>query len=125
MEKQDLLNMEQRLNESVAISAGELVELLWQASIVYAQKYYKAKAKRKDAIKNYNRTAALGRAKQGWTMMGFSEYEVIEHVKIYENTILRKGGTYASVGDYFKEVMKADTYYPKVSKIETVEMKEN
>jgi len=113
MEKQDLLNVEKRMAETVAISAGELVELLWQASIVYAQKYYKAKAERKDAIRDYNKAAALGRAKQAWTIIGFSEYEVIEHVKIYEGTILRKGGTYASVDDYFTEVMKAGTYYPK------------
>jgi len=125
MEKKDLMNMEQRLNESVAISAGELVELLWQASIVYAQKYYKAMTERKDAIKNYNRTSALGRAKQVWKIMGFSEYEVIEHIKIYENTILRKGGTYESVGDYFTEVMKADTYYPKAYHPETAGMQAN
>ncbi len=125
MEKQDLLNMEQRLEQNVEVSAGELTELLWQASIMYAQKCYKAKSERKDAIRDFNRTAALGRAKQVWAMMGFSEYEVIEHVKIYEDTILRKGGTYESVGDYFKEVMKADTYYPKASKVETAETQTN
>lgn len=121
MEKQELLNMEQRLNENVAISAGELVELLWQASIVYAQKYHKAIVERKDAIKNYNRTAALDRAKQVWMIMGFSEYEAIEHLKVYEKTILSKGGTYDSVSDYFKEIMEEGIYYPKASKIETVE----
>lgn len=45
--------------------------------------------------------------------MGFTENEVTEHMKVFTDTILRKGGTYASVNDYFREIIKTSKMYPR------------
>ena len=109
----EIIRMQERMNGTECVSVNELCEIRWQAAIMYAQKSYKARSERNNAMAEHNKTLSLSAASKVWDAMGFTENEVIEHKVIFTNTILSKGGTYASVGDYFSEIMKGDKMYPR------------
>jgi hypothetical protein len=109
----EIKRMQERMNGTESVSVGELCEIRWQAAIMYAQKSYKARSEKNGAIADYNKTLSLGTASNVWYAMGFTENEVTEHKVIFTNTILSKGGTHASITDYFSELIKGNKMYPR------------
>lgn len=113
-QRNQFVAMQVRLDKGVeTVSIDELCEIRWQAAILYAQKSYKARQERKTPMAEFNKHRAIFCASKVWCSMGFTEYEVAEHVKVFTDTILRKGGTYSSVTDYFCMIMKEDKMYPR------------
>lgn len=106
-------NFMERMKETEIVSYGELSEIRWQAAIIYAQKYYKARNERNHPVADYNKIRAITEASKVWQYLGFTENEVIEHKLIFTNTILSKGGTYESVGDYFMVLHNENKMSPK------------
>lgn len=121
LQLKSMMNVQVRLKRSELVNVSELCEVRWQAAILYAQKSYSARQERKTSMATYNKTAAIYNAKEVWNAYGFSENEVVEHIKIFEDTILRKGGTYASVTDYFVAIAKADAMYPRLTTVDLEE----
>lgn len=101
------------MNGTECVSVNELCEIRWQAAIMYAQKSYKARSERNNAMAEHNKTLSLSAASNIWHAMGFTENEVTEHRIIFTNTILSKGGTPESVVDYFTALMKENKMYPR------------
>ena len=112
-EKNVLIAMQMRMSKYETVNVGVLCEIRWQAAILYAQKYYKARQERQTTKAEFNKHSALSLVSEVWHSMGFTENEVTEHMKVFTDTILRKGGTYASVGDYFREIIKTSKMYPR------------
>ena len=111
MEKE--CKMQEGMNGLESISVNELCEIRWQAAIMYAQKSYKARSDKNNARAEYNKTLSLNAASNVWYDMGFTENEVTEHRIIFTNTILSKGGTPASVTDYFSILVNENKMYPR------------
>lgn len=109
----EIKRMQERMNGTESISVNELCEIRWQAAIMYAQKSYKARSERNNALAEHNKTLSLGTASNVWYAMGFTENEVTEHRVIFTNTILSKGGTHASISDYFDILKKESKMYPR------------
>lgn len=109
----ELKRMQERMNETETVSINELCEIRWQAAIMYAQKSYKARSDKNNAMAEYNKTLSLNAASNIWHDMGFTENEVTEHRIIFTNTILSKGGTHASVNDYFSTLLNENKMYPR------------
>ena len=109
----ELKRMQERMNETETVSINELCEIRWQAAIMYAQKSYKARSDKNNAMAEYNKTLSLNAASNIWHDMGFTENEVTEHRIIFTNTILSKGGTPASVTDYFSILVNENKMYPR------------
>ena len=109
----ELKRMQERMDETETVSINELCEIRWQAAIMYAQKSYKARSDKNNAMAEYNKTLSLNAASKIWHDMGFTENEVTEHRIIFTNTILSKGGTPASVTDYFSILVNENKMYPR------------
>ena len=109
----ELKRMQERMNRTENVSVKELCEIRWQAAVMYAQKSYKARSEKNNAIAEYNKTLSLSTASGVWYDMGFTENEVIEHKVIFTDTILSKGGTHASVSDYFSVLLRENKMYPR------------
>lgn len=110
---ENLNKMQERLNGTENVSIQELCEVRWQSAVMYAQKSYRAQSEKKTSFAEHFKLLSLGTASKVWYAMGFTENEVTEHRVIFTNTILRKGGTYSSVTDYFTDIIKANKYYPR------------
>lgn len=109
----ELKRMQERMNRTENVSVNELCEIRWQAAVMYAQKSYKVRSEKNNAIAEYNKTLSLSTASGVWYDMGFTENEVIEHKVIFTDTILSKGGTHASVSDYFSVLLRENKMYPR------------
>ena len=113
-QQNQVIAMQVRMSKGAeVVSIAELCEIRWQAAILYAQKSYKARQERKTPMAEYNKHCAIDCASKAWHSMGFTENEVAEHIKAFTDTILRKGGTYSSVTDYFCVIMNEDKMYPR------------
>ena len=99
-------------NKYLFVPLSEYCEIYWQAAIMYAQKYRRAKSEGDEAKAMYNKTMALSSAMCVWCKMGFSVEELKIHQDIFRGTILKKGGDHSSVTDYFTEIKEAGVYYP-------------
>ena len=109
----ELKRMQERMNETETVSINELCEIRWQAAIMYAQKSYKARSDKNNAMAERNKTLSLNAASNVWYDMGFTENEVTEHRVIFTKTILSKGGTHASVNEYFSTLLNDNKMYPR------------
>lgn len=109
----ELKRMQERMDETETVSINELCEIRWQAAIMYAQKSYKARSDKNNAMAERNKTLSLNAASNVWYDMGFTENEVTEHRVIFTNTILSKGGTHASVNEYFSTLLNDNKMYPR------------
>ena len=109
----EIKRMQERMNRTENVPVNELCEILWQAAIMYAQKSYKARSERNNAMAEHNKTLSLNAVSNVWHSMGFTENEVTEHKVIFTKTILSKGGTHESVSEYFSILIKDNKMYPR------------
>lgn len=91
--------------DAAIIPIEDLSEIFWQAAINYASKYKYYKQKKAIASSDFNKERAKQLAVLVWQFLGFDEKDIKERQKIFENTILREGGTWKGVNDYFCDVL--------------------